>query len=130
MLEDVTGHRAFDDLVGGRHAADGLTEGCHLAHHVLEGRRRAAQALDAPLQQFALTDGFLDVFLDARLQHRVVLDAGRLPLEHGLRLLLHCVCVAQPVQQVLFELCHGCPPLVSGEALPYRGWDADQAIPE
>ncbi len=69
MLEDVTGHRAFDDLVGGRHAADGLSEGCHLAHHVLEGRRRAAQALDAPFQPFALANGFLNVLFNARLQH-------------------------------------------------------------
>ena len=104
---------------------------CHeLAGQILERRGTASQTLDTFQQQALLALRLFEMPDNAVLELRVVLQALRLAFEHALRLLLHRVGVAEPVQQVLFELCHESPPIVSGEALPYRGWDADQAIPE
>jgi hypothetical protein len=106
VLEHVARHGALDDFVGHHGATHGLAKGHYLAHGVLDHGRRTAKPLDAALELFALADRFLDVFLDAGLEHRVVLDARGLPGEHLLGLLFHGVGIAQPVEQVFAGFSH------------------------
>jgi len=101
LLEDVARHRAFHHLVADEEAAECLAETGDLAGHVLDHGGVATEPFDTAAHEVGLPAGLVEMALQPGLQLRIIFDPTRGVAQHLLRLLLHGVSVAKPVDQHL-----------------------------
>lgn len=101
VFEDIPGNRAFDDFVGLDRTTDGLAERHDLAERILGHGGLCVIPGETAFDEFLLAQGLVEILLDAVLELGVVLNACGLGFQHLFCLLLHCVRVPQPGDEVV-----------------------------